>query len=98
MIFYVKGGIYTNKQFLKHYMATKPQTKEQKYIFLVDNENLALNIVASGYRAIAVISGSEAYYSMYSFLEYMDEIAFQGTYRSDYCYIPSCSAKKQMTL
>lgn len=94
MIFYVKGGIYTNKQFLKHYMATKPQTKEQKYIFLVDNENLALNIVASGYRAIAVISGSEAYYSMYSFLEYMDEIAFQGTYRSDYCYIPSCSAKK----
>ena len=75
-------------------MATKPQTKEQKYIFLVDNENLALNIVASGYRAIAVISGSEAYYSMYSFLEYMDEIAFQGTYRSDYCYIPSCSAKK----
>ena len=75
-------------------MATKPQTKEQKYIFLVDNENLALNIVASGYRAIALISGSEAYYSMYSFLEYMDEIAFQGTYRSDYCYIPSCSVKK----
>ena len=75
-------------------MATKPQTKEQKYIFLIDNENLAMNIVASGYRAIALISGSEAYYSMYSFLEYMDEIAFQGTYRSDYCYIPSCSVKK----
>lgn len=75
-------------------MATKPQTKEQKYIFLIDNENLAMNIVASGYQAIALISGSEAYYSMYSFLEYMDEIAFQGTYRSDYCYIPSCSIKK----
>lgn len=75
-------------------MATKPQTKEQKYIFLIDNENLAMNIVASGYQAIALISGSEAYYSIYSFLEYMDEIAFQGTYRSDYCYIPSCSIKK----
>lgn len=75
-------------------MATKPQTKEQKYIFLIDNENLTMNIVASGYQAIALISGSEAYYSMYSFLEYMDEIAFQGTYRSDYCYIPSCSIKK----
>ena len=75
-------------------MVTKPQTKEQKYIFLVDNENLAMNIVASGYQAIALISGSEAYYSMYSFLEYMDEIAFQGTYRSDYCYIPSCFIKK----
>lgn len=75
-------------------MAVKPQTKEQKYIFLVDNENLAMNIIAGGYQAIALISDSEAYYSTYSFLEYMDEIAFQGTYRSDYCYIPSCSVKK----
>ena len=83
-----------NKQFLKHYMATKPQTMEQKYIFLVDNENIAMNIVASGYQAIALVSGNEAYYSVYSFSEYMDEIAFQGTYRTAYCYIPACSVKK----
>lgn len=83
-----------NKQFLKHYMATKPQTMEQKYIFLVDNENIAMNIVASGYQAIALVSGNEAYYSVYSFIEYMDEIAFQGTYRTAYCYITACSVKK----
>ncbi len=83
-----------NKHFLKHYMTTEPQTMEQKYIFLVDNENLAMNIVASGYQAIALISGSEAYYSVYSFIEYMEEIAFAGTYRSDYCYIPASSVKK----
>lgn len=83
-----------NKQFLKHYMATKPQTMEQKYIFLVDNENIAMNIVASGYQAIALVSGNEAYYSVYSFSEYMDEIAFQGTYRTAYCYITACSVKK----
>lgn len=53
-------------------MTTEPQTMEQKYIFLVDNENLAMNIVASGYQAIALISGSEAYYSVYSFIEYME--------------------------
>lgn len=75
-------------------MTTEPQTMEQKYIFLVDNENLAMNIVASGYQAIALISGSEAYYSVYSFIEYMEEIAFAGTYRSDYCYIPANSVKK----
>lgn len=83
-----------NKQFLKHYMATMPQTMEQKYIFLVDNENIAMNIVASGYQAIALVSGNEAYYSVYSFIEYMDEIAFQGTYRTAYCYIPVCCMKK----
>lgn len=83
-----------NKQFLKHYMATKPQTMEQKYIFLVDNENIAMSIVASGYQAIALVSGNEAYYSVYSFIEYMDEIAFQGTYRTAYCYIPACCMKK----
>lgn len=75
-------------------MATKPQTMEQKYIFLVDNENIAMNIVASGYQAIALVSGNEAYYSVYSFSEYMDEIAFQGTYRTAYCYITACSVKK----
>lgn len=83
-----------NKHFFKHYMTTEPQTMEQKYIFLVDNENLAMNIVASGYQAIALISGNEAYYSVYSFIEYMEEIAFAGTYRSDYCYIPASSVKK----
>lgn len=88
------GGESLNKHFLKHYMTTEPQTMEQKYIFLVDNENLAMNIVASEYQAIALISGGEAYYSVYSFIEYMEEIAFAGTYRSDYCYIPASSVKK----
>ncbi len=49
---------------------------EQKYIFLVDNEHIAMSIIASGYLAIVLISGSEAYDSVYSFLEYMDEVAF----------------------
>ena len=26
-----------NKSFLEHYMKTKPETTEQKYLFLVDN-------------------------------------------------------------
>ena len=28
-----------NKNFLEHYMKTKPETTEQKYLFLVDNQN-----------------------------------------------------------
>ena len=83
-----------NRKFLDHYMTTEPKTTEQKYIFLVDNENLALNIVSGGYAAVALVPGSDAYYSVDSFLAYMNEIAYQGKCRSDYCYIPACSVKK----
>lgn len=83
-----------NKKFLKHYMTTEPKTTEQKYIFLVDNENIAMNIVASGYLAVTLIPDNEAYYSIDSFLMYMNEIAFMGKCRSDYCYVPACASKK----
>lgn len=83
-----------NKKFLKHYMTTEPKTTEQKYIFLVDNENIAMNIVASGYLAVTLIPDNDAYYSIDSFLMYMNEIAFMGKCRSDYCYVPACASKK----
>lgn len=83
-----------NKKFLKHYMTTEPKTTEQKYIFLVDNENIAMNIVASGYLSVTLIPDNDAYYSIDSFLMYMDEIAFMGKCRSDYCYVPACASKK----
>lgn len=83
-----------NKKFLEHYMTTEPKTTEQKYIFLVDNENIAMNIVASGYLAVTLIPDNDAYYSIDSFLMYMDEIAFMGKCRSDYCYVPACASKK----
>lgn len=75
-------------------MTTEPKTTEQKYIFLVDNENIAMNIVASGYLAVTLIPDNDAYYSIDSFLMYMDEIAFMGKCRSDYCYVPACASKK----
>ncbi|MFR1061610.1 MAG: hypothetical protein ACLSEY_14540 [Enterocloster sp.] len=37
-----------NKKFLKHYMETNPEGTAQTYIFLVDNQDIALNIVMSG--------------------------------------------------
>lgn len=83
-----------NKKFLKHYMTTEPKTTEQKYIFLVDNENIAMNIVASGYLAVTLIPDNDAYYSIDSFLMYMNEISFMGKCRSDYCYVPACASKK----
>ena len=41
-----------NKKFLKHYMETEPEGTSKKYIFLVDNQDIAMNIVMSGYQAL----------------------------------------------
>ena len=47
-----KEVISLNKKFLKHYMETNPEGTAQTYIFLVDNQDIALNIVMSGYQAL----------------------------------------------
>ncbi len=40
-----------NKNFLEHYMKTKPETMKQKYLFLVDDQELAFAVIAAGYYA-----------------------------------------------
>ena len=83
-----------NKNFLEHYMKTKPETTEQKYLFLVDNQEIAYALLYAGYPAIYLTTRQEAYHSTDSFIEYMDEIACTGTYQMDYVYVPACSSKK----
>lgn len=83
-----------NKNFLEHYMKTKPETTEQKYLFLVDNQDIAYALIYAGYPVIFLINRQDAYHSVDSFIEYMDEIACTGTYQMDYIYVPACSSKK----
>lgn len=45
-----------NKKFLKYYMETNPEGTAQTYIFLVDNQDIALNIVMSGYQVTFCMS------------------------------------------
>ncbi len=68
-----------NKKFLKHYMETNPEGTAQTYIFLVDNQDIALNIVMSGYQALCLVQEDEdGYYSADSFIEEMRSIQFTG--------------------
>lgn len=83
-----------NKNFLEHYMKTKPETNEQKYLFLVDNQDIAFAILSAGYPAVTLLYGQQGYHDIDSFIEYMDEIAYTGTYQMDYIYVPACSSKK----
>lgn len=83
-----------NKNFLEHYMKTKPETMEQKYLFLVDDQELAFAVIAAGYYAVALLPERDGYYDIESFITYMVEIACTGTYQTDYCYVPACTMKK----
>ena len=66
-----------NKNFLEHYMKTKPETNEQKYLFLVDNQDMAFAIISAGYPAVTLLYGQDAYHSADSFIEYMDKISLK---------------------
>ena len=79
-----------NKKFFRYYMDNKPETDEDKYLFLVDNLEIAFNIIASGYRAIFLADkDDETYFNIDSFIEVMDNIRLTGTHQCSYRYV-SC--------
>lgn len=43
-------------------METNPEGTAQTYIFLVDNQDIALNIVMSGYQALCLVQEDDGYY------------------------------------
>ena len=57
--------ISLNKKFLKHYMDTNPEGTVQTYIFLVDNQDIALNIVMSGYQALCLVQEDDGIHKDY---------------------------------
>jgi len=84
-----------SKAFFKHYMNTKPTGAEDKYIFVVDDEEISQSIILVGFKSIFLANeDSEYQYSIDTFLNYLDEIAYMGKYRTDYVYIPACFTKK----
>ena len=84
-----------NKAFFKHYMNTEPTGAEDKYIFVVDNEEISQSIILAGFKSVFLANeDSEYQYSIDTFLNYLEEIAYKGKCRTDYTYIPACSTKK----
>ncbi len=84
-----------NKPFFLHYMENEPANAKEKYIFIVDNEEIAQSIILAGFKSVFLANeDSEYQYSIDTFLNYLDEIAYKGKCRTDYVYIPACSTKK----
>ena len=55
-------------------METEPEGTAKEYIFLVDNQNIAMNIIASSYQALYIGQEDNQYYfNVDSFIEEMSE-------------------------
>ena len=76
-------------------MKMDPDTPEKKYMFIVDDRELAEAIVCTGFPAVPILdySTNEYDFSMGSFFGYLDSIAFSGTSHMDYVYVVACSSK-----
>lgn len=83
------------KAFFVHYMDMQPTSAMDKYIFIVDNTEIAQSIMLVGFKSVFLANeDSEYQYSIDTFLNYLDEITYKGKCRTDYVYIPACSTKK----
>lgn len=75
-------------------METEPEGTAKEYIFLVDNQNIAMNIIASSYQALYIGQEDNQYYfNVDSFIEEMSEIQFCGSCQSSYHYVAACTTK-----
>lgn len=84
-----------NKGFLDGYMHKKPPDARGSYLFLVDQEGIAINIMKSGCPVVLLDDDREGYYSLDGFMDYLSDIEFSGTNESDYTYVAACSTAKK---
>ncbi|MBR1390535.1 MAG: hypothetical protein IJ567_03670 [Lachnospiraceae bacterium] len=89
------GGHGSRLVIFETYMHTEPDSVDKKYMFIVDNADLALSIIDAGFCAVAILENREGFFNLEGLLEYLQSIAFLGTCRMDYLFVPACSTKKQ---
>lgn len=82
------------EKIFEQYMKEEPDSLRHRYLFLVDNKDLGLNIAAAGYGSAALLEDKEGYFSPESLIQYIESIEFRGTCLSSYIFVPACSTKK----
>ncbi len=71
----------------EYYMFHPPANAEEKYIFIVEDERLALVLSSSGCRSVLLTDDQSIYFSEDDFFQYMEEIELNGSCQADYRYI-----------
>lgn len=82
------------KSLFQSYMKEEPKNAKEKYIFITDYKELANATFALGFKVLLLSRDEENEYTVESFIQYMREIEFKGTFRSDYIYALACFIRK----
>lgn len=84
-----------NKALFVRYMENEPTNTNEKYIFIVDNQEISQAIVFLGFKSVFLArEDSEYQYSLNTFIAYLNKINYKGKFRTSYTYVPACSTKK----
>lgn len=84
-----------NKALFVRCMENEPTNTNEKYIFIVDNQEISQAIVFLGFKSVFLAREDSKYqYSLNTFIAYLDEINYKGKFRTSYTYIPACGTKK----
>lgn len=83
-----------NRKIFENFMHTEPESEEARYMFVVDNADLALNILAAGFRSVAVLEDREGFFNLEELKEYLSSRELLGSCRMDHVYVSACGTKK----
>lgn len=82
------------RRLFEQYLRAEPETVDQKYIFIVDNSDLALSIADAGFQTVALEEENPNLFTLDSFCSYLAGLELKGTCMMDYMYVPACQIKK----
>ncbi len=82
-----------NKTIFAQYLTQEPKDLKEKYIFILDDKNLASAIILE-FKALLLADDEENLHTVDSFIECMNEIEFKGTFRTDFIYVPACQSPR----
>ena len=83
-----------NRKFFDNYMHNEPKSDQEKILFIIDNENIALNILSVGYSSIVLKDNDEYYYSADELIKTLNALDGKGSNMTDYVYVAACSTKR----
>ena len=80
----------TNRKIFITTMSVKPDSIKHKYLFLVDDYQIACSMIALGFHAFFLSSDeSDFNFTVCSLTDYPDELSFSSKYNADYTYVPA---------
>lgn len=80
-----------NQNYLEQLIRLKPETTAEKYLFLVDRPELAMQIIISGFQAVCIHRDE---FTVDGLMDLMEKYQFKGTYLTNRVYVTCLSTKK----